>query len=196
MLTRFIACYHCEGENVLNNAKAPNAKQKYLCHDCGSQSREDPGSKAYAPQKPEEILSPYPRSAPASELLRAPSGFRAAPSRVGSKKPLVCRLWSAPPTARAVFFAERESHILELLRALVLLLGRKADKRWVWIALARHTRQVLAYLIGERSERTTSRRLWERIPESYTESCKGGCCYRDFWEAYGAVIPEECHEAG
>lgn len=50
------------------------------------------------------------RSAPASELLRAPSGFRATPSRVGSKKPLVCRLWSAPPTARAVFFAEREPY--------------------------------------------------------------------------------------
>jgi len=59
MLTRFIACYHCEGENVLKNAKPPNAKQKYLCRDCGSQSREDPGSNAYAPQKPEEILNAY-----------------------------------------------------------------------------------------------------------------------------------------
>jgi IS1 family transposase len=29
------------------------------------------------------------------------------------------------------------------------------------------------------------------IPESY----KGGYCYSDFWEAYRAVIPEECHEA-
>ena len=69
--------------------------------------------------------------------------------------------------------------------------GRKADKRWVWIALTRHTRQVLAYVIGDRGEQTC-RRLWERIPESY----KGGCSwYSDFWEAYRAVIPWEYHEA-
>ena len=68
--------------------------------------------------------------------------------------------------------------------------GKKADKRWVWLALARHTRQVLAYAIGERGERTC-RRLWERIPESY----KRGRCYSDSWEAYQAVIPEEHHEA-
>jgi len=68
--------------------------------------------------------------------------------------------------------------------------GRKADKRWVWFALARHTRQVLAYVIGDRGERTCWT-LWERIPESH----KGGRCYSDFWEAYPAVIPGECHEA-
>jgi IS1 family transposase len=42
--------------------------------------------------------------------------------------------------------------------------GKKADKRWVWIALARHTRQVLAYVIGDRGERTC-RRLWEDSPK-------------------------------
>lgn len=68
--------------------------------------------------------------------------------------------------------------------------GKKADERWVWIALARHTRQVVAYVIGDRSERTC-RRLWETIPESY----KGEYCYSDLWEAYGTVIPRECHEA-
>jgi insertion element IS1 protein InsB len=82
-----------------------------------------------------------------------------------------------------------EDLVLEL-DELWSFVGKKADKRWIWIALARHTRQVVAYVIGERSERTCQR-LWERIPESY----KGGSCYSDFWEAYRAVIPEECHEA-
>ncbi len=68
--------------------------------------------------------------------------------------------------------------------------GKKANKRWVWLALARRTRQVVAYVVGDRGERTC-RRLWERIPEDYQR----GCCYSDFWEAYGAVIPEERHEA-
>ena len=56
---------------------------------------------------------------------------------------------------------------------------------------AAHPSGVLAYAIGDRSERTTCRRLWERIPESY----KGGRCYSDFWEAYRGVLPEELHEA-
>ena len=80
--------------------------------------------------------------------------------------------------------------MLELLDELWSFVGRKADKRWIWIALARHTRQVVAYFVGDRSERTC-RRLWERIPESY----KGRSCYSDLWEAYRAVIPEERHEA-
>ena len=80
--------------------------------------------------------------------------------------------------------------MLEQLEELWSFVGKKANKRWVWIALARHTRQVVAYAIGERGERTC-RRLWQRIPEEY----KKGCCYSDFWEAYRAVIPEERHEA-
>ena len=58
MVTQIITCYHCGGENIVKNGKAPNnGKQEYLCHDCGRQSREDPGPHAYAPQRREEILS-------------------------------------------------------------------------------------------------------------------------------------------
>ena len=57
MLTQIITCYHCDSENIVKNGKASNAKQKYLCHDCGRQSREEePGSNAFAPQRREEIL--------------------------------------------------------------------------------------------------------------------------------------------
>ncbi len=60
MLTQIITCYHCASEDIVKNGKAPNAKQKYLRHDCGRQSREDPGgSNAYAPQRREEILHAY-----------------------------------------------------------------------------------------------------------------------------------------
>jgi insertion element IS1 protein InsB len=67
---------------------------------------------------------------------------------------------------------------------------RKERKRWVWLALCRSTRQVVAYFIGDRSE-ASCRRLWERVPETY----RGGYFYSDFWKAYREVIPEERHEA-
>jgi IS1 family transposase len=66
----------------------------------------------------------------------------------------------------------------------------KSNKRWVWLALCRRTRQIVAYVIGDRSE-ATCRRLWERIPEAYRH-CR---TFSDFWEAYQLVFPEETHSS-
>lgn len=67
---------------------------------------------------------------------------------------------------------------------------RKSDKVWVWLALCRQTRQVVAFVTGDRS-RASCERLWRAVPESYKESI----CYSDFWEAYQKVIPQDQHEA-
>ncbi len=61
--------------------------------------------------------------------------------------------------------------------------------RWLWVALCRRTRQVVAYVLGDRSEETC-RRLWERIPVDYQLAL----CYSDFWQSYQNVLPEEQHE--
>jgi insertion element IS1 protein InsB len=82
-----------------------------------------------------------------------------------------------------------EALVLEL-DELWSFVRKKANKRWVWLAFARHSRQVVAYAIGDRSEKTC-RRLWGRVPESY----KRGRCYSDLWEAYQGVFAEEQHEA-
>jgi insertion element IS1 protein InsB len=187
MVTQVIVCYHCDSENIVKNGKAPNGKQKYLCHDCGRQSREDPGSNAYSPERREEILSAYQERSSLRGLART-FGVSSRNTvtrwlkKAASLPSLARTLPPAPPPSEGV--------VLEL-DELWSFVGKKANKRWVWIALARHTRQVVAYVIGDRSQRTC-RRLWQRIPESY----KGGSCYySDFWEAYRAVIPEERHEA-
>jgi len=68
--------------------------------------------------------------------------------------------------------------------------AHKARVAWIWIALCRYTRQVVAYVIGDRSQ-ATCRRLWEAIPVAY----RSGHCFTDFWRAYQAVIPEAQHSA-
>ena len=45
----------------------------------------------------------------------------------------------------------------------------------MWLALCRRTRQVVAYAIGDRGQKTC-RLLWERIPPAY----KGGVVFTDF----------------
>ena len=67
---------------------------------------------------------------------------------------------------------------------------KKVNKRWIWVALCRATRQVVAYFIGDRSE-VSCQKLWERIPALY----RRGHCYSDFWKAYQMVIPSEQHTA-
>jgi IS1 family transposase len=84
---------------------------------------------------------------------------------------------------------EAESTLLELDELWSFVL-KKTNKAWIWIALCRKTRQVVAYAIGDRSENTCSR-LWKATPQSY----RVGHCYTDFWSAYQAVIPEEQHSA-
>jgi insertion element IS1 protein InsB len=65
---------------------------------------------------------------------------------------------------------------------------RKSDATWIWIALCRHSRQVVAFVVGDRSE-ASCRRLWDAIPEGY----RAAICYSDFWAAYAAVIPAVRH---
>jgi IS1 family transposase len=85
--------------------------------------------------------------------------------------------------------AEPEATILEL-DELWSFVTRRANKRWIWIALCRATRQVVAYVVGDRSA-ATCRKLWEQIPADYRRAH----CYSDFWEAYSVVIPPEQHTA-
>lgn len=65
---------------------------------------------------------------------------------------------------------------------------KKENKAWVWIVLCRKTRQVIAYVIGDRSE-DTCQKLWNSVPSAYS----AGHCYTDFWSAYQAVIPKKQH---
>jgi insertion element IS1 protein InsB len=67
---------------------------------------------------------------------------------------------------------------------------KKSNKVWIWIALCRKTKQVVAYAVGDRTEETC-RKLWNAIPEEYRK----GHCFSDFWQAYQLVIPKEKHSA-
>jgi len=67
---------------------------------------------------------------------------------------------------------------------------QKSRKRWVWLALCKATRQVVACVVGGRGI-ATCEQLWNTIPEIYRQ----GIIFSDFWEAYQAVIPDAQHEA-
>lgn len=97
-----------------------------------------------------------------------------------------------PPLSETVLVPDATnpaSTVLEL-DELWSFVAKKANQVWIWIALCRKGRQVVAYALGDRSE-LTCRLLWEAIPLHYHASH----CFTDFWRAYQAVIPEEQHTA-
>ncbi len=67
-------------------------------------------------------------------------------------------------------------------------LGKKTQQVWLWLALCRRTRQVVAYTIGDRSEEG-ARGLREHVPADYRR--RATCS--DLWLAYEAAFPTRTH---
>lgn len=54
-----LTCRHCGSGDIVKYGLAPNGKQKYRCHACGRQSRENPAPNGYRPERRDEILRAY-----------------------------------------------------------------------------------------------------------------------------------------
>jgi IS1 family transposase len=91
------------------------------------------------------------------------------------------------PALRTSVAPAQPEDVLEL-DELWSFVGRRAQKRWLWIALCRRTRQVVAFVIGDRSAQTC-RKLWQRIPHTYRH-CH---TFSDFWHTYRQVIDSGKH---
>jgi len=75
-----------------------------------------------------------------------------------------------------------ESDVLELDECWTCA-WKRSNKRWLWVALCRRTRQVVANAHGDRSAKTCAR-LWSRIPEGYRQAQS----FSDFWKSYRPVF--------
>ena len=87
------------------------------------------------------------------------------------------------PPLKETILPYQSGDVLELDEAWSFVL-KKANKRWLWTAMCRRTRQIIAFVIADRGEKACLR-LWKRIPLAY----QGCTAYSDFWKAYQNVIP-------
>jgi insertion element IS1 protein InsB len=67
--------------------------------------------------------------------------------------------------------------------------GSKAQQRWLWVALCRRTRQIVAYWLGDRSENSAIQ-LWRQLPDDYVH-CPS---FSDRWKAYRSVFNRKKHQ--
>jgi insertion element IS1 protein InsB len=68
---------------------------------------------------------------------------------------------------------------------------QRANKPWLWLAMDRTTRQIMAFYVGDRS-RDSARQRWANIPAVYREQA---AFYTDQYEVYKGVIPAARHQA-
>ena len=175
-------CNSCESRNLVKNGFSVSKKQKYICKNCGFNGVVNP-ERRYTEAEKEMIMNAY----------QERSSMRG-----------VCRIFGVGfPTLskwlKSAFEANKkiEDTLLKATKDDVLELDevwsfvkRRKNKKWLWVALCRRTKQVVAYVLGDRSE-SSCKELWNKIPDSY----KKLHTYSDFWHAYEKVFPKETHRS-
>ena len=175
--TTTYTCRSCGSANIIKNGTNKCGNPQYHCKDCG----------AYRVLKPKEPHSDETQK----QVLRA---ARERVSLRGIERIFkVCRqtvakwirdyLKQLPVIADTLLLYE-VGDVLEIDELWSFVLG-KEHKRWVWVALCRRTRQIVAFYIGKRDE-NAARQLEQRIPYPYTLSPM----YTDQYAAYDGILPD------
>jgi insertion element IS1 protein InsB len=93
------------------------------------------------------------------------------------------------PTIAETLLPAKADDVLELDEVWSFVF-RRSNKRWLWTALCRRTKQIVAAVVGDRRAETCQK-LWSLIPESYRR-CH---TFSDFWSAYEKVFDEQTHRS-
>ncbi|RYF41708.1 MAG: IS1 family transposase [Cytophagaceae bacterium] len=89
----------------------------------------------------------------------------------------------------ATLVDSQDDDVLELDEVWAFV-GSKKNRVWIWLALCRRTRQVVAWHYGPRDD-LSCQFLWEKVPPQYKTKMN----YSDLWHSYQRVIPQEQHRA-
>lgn len=175
-------CPQCNSIDIVKNGADYKGAQKFHCHDCNAYGTLD-AQGHYSEDEKATILRAY----------RERASMRGIERIFGTARQTLAR-WILEEATKLPDLADtledaRPDDVLELDELWSFVL-KKSNKQWIWIALCRRTRQVVAHCIGDRSEKSC-RKLWERIPDEYKQCCS----YSDFWQAYQKVFPSQTHQS-
>ena len=175
-------CPKCQSEEIVKNGRDYKEDQKYHCHNCG----------AYGTLHPQKGHSDEIKKLAYGMYLERASMRGVARVLAIARQTLAdwIEQWvSQLPPLSQILEPFQPGDVLEL-DELWSFVAQKANKRWIWIAFCRRTRQVVAFVIGDRSA-ATCQRLWDALPMPYRASHS----FSDFWDAYQKVFPKDSHQS-
>ncbi len=173
-------CPKCGSANIVKNGQYKN-KQKYKCNDCESYGTLNPTVK-YNEERKAEILRAY-QERQSMRGIRRTYGISIQTLVNWLKK----KLQMTPEIEETLVPSELDD-VLEL-DEIWTYVWKKDNEKYIWLALCRRTRQIVAYYIGDRSEESCYQ-FWLRIPREYWY-CK---TFSDIWEAYDNVFCAGDHQ--
>ena len=175
-------CPRCGSENLTKNGHNKVGSQQTHCKDCDAYFVLEPKTPHGAETQKTLLKTALERC-----RLRGLERIFAV-ARQTAAKWVEAFIQGLPPFRDSVKPAQ-PGDILELDEAWSFVYC-KEQKRWLWTVMCRRTRQIIAYVIGDRSDETW-KRLWKRLPADYRR-CHS---YSDFWEAYQRILPSGTHQS-
>ena len=173
-------CPACHSTKIVKNGHTRHGNQRCLCHDCGK-------TRVLVPKRSASLKSFLKKAL--RERLSLRGIARIFSISLQTVLLVLDHLARSLPAFKHSVAPARADDVLEL-DEMHSFVHRKKQKRWLWIALCRRTRQVVAFAIGDRSERTC-RRLFRGIPQGYRRCAS----YSDFWSAYAKVFQRRQHQS-
>jgi insertion element IS1 protein InsB len=185
-------CEKCGSADIHPNGMSVDGRQKYYCKRCGYHGRLRYIGTSKAGEAAEAKRADLERRIFKASLERC--SLRGIRRIFGVSRDFILSvLKKSLSTLRRLkdSVADAQPGDVVELDELWSFVGAKRQKRWIWVAICRRTREIIAFAIGDRSERTC-RTLWNNIPATYK---KLAVFYSDFWEPYQTIFPPEIHEA-
>ena len=173
-------CSHCSSMDLVKNGFTSCQSQRCLCKGCGK-SRVPVYGQSEVDARAVFILLCFRERLSLRGILRVfniswKTLYALFNSHVKSLKPHregVCK----PKEGDSLEYDELCSFV-----------GSKGSKHWLWVALSRKTRQVVAWVIGDRSTQTF-KRLLKKMPPEYLKLQS----YSDHWKSYRLLLGKGNH---
>lgn len=183
--TNNLRCPRCQLSHIKRNGHTYYGKQNYQCKLCERQFviRDQ----TISPDKQELIKSLL------LERISLRGICRVLKLSLTWLINFVARLYQSP--AEDLQFAIPRAAEIEIFCVeadeLWSFVGRRENKRWIWLVLERRTRQIIALHIGDRSQ-NSALALWAKVP---LEIKAQALVLTDCWDAYAIAIPANQHVA-
>lgn len=177
--TTTFTCRSCGSANIIKNGTNKCGNPQYHCKDCGAYRVLDP-ERRHSQATREQVLKAAQERVSLRGIERI---FKVCRQTVA--KWIRGYLKQLPVVAGTLLLYE-VGDVLEIDELWSFVLN-KDQKSWVWVALCRRTRQIVAFYVGKRDE-TAARQLEQRIPSL----CP---MYTDEYRPYEGVLPEPLHWA-
>ena len=179
MHTQEITCPRCGSPHLKKNGTTANQKQRYRCKACARQFITRYTYRAYLPLVQELIV---PMTLNGSGIRDTARVLRISPNTVLN-------------TLRAAANAVPEPRVPKRLQDLEMdeqwsFVRRKDHPCWLWHGLDRATREIVAFVLGRRTD-ASCRALWRQL-----KPCHIAHFYSDDWASYAKCLPAARHHMG